>query len=234
MRLIVTRPREDAEALKAKLEELGHSVILSPLLDIVHNADIALPDEHYQFLALTSANGAHALAGHPMLPRLRSLPVLTVGPQSADAARSAGFVDVQATGGDATGLARYIAESRDPTAGAVLYVSGRDSASDFTGLLTAAGFKIARIIAYEAKAAAALATEVRDGADAVLLFSPRTARVWVDLVAKADLERMAMAMIHICISGNTAAALPDAYARRVASVPTEAAMLDIVASVRAR
>src|SRR5205814_737077 len=137
MRLIVTRPREDAEALKAKLEARGHTVILSPLIEVVPIAGTVIPNKPYQLIALTSANGARALSRHPALPRLHSIPAFTVGPQSAEAAKCAGFSDVHVAGGDAVGLAQHIAEACDPETGAILYVSGRDSASDFTGKLKA-------------------------------------------------------------------------------------------------
>ncbi len=45
MRLLVTRPSEDADALAAKLELLGHQVISSPLLHIAPRADIDIPQD---------------------------------------------------------------------------------------------------------------------------------------------------------------------------------------------
>jgi len=231
MRLIVTRPQEDADALKTRLEALGHKVILSPLLEILPLADAVIRDAPYQLIALTSANGMRALARHPALPQLRSRPVLAVGPQSAQAARSAGFSDVTMAGGDAIGLAEYIAKTGDRRKGPVLYLSGRDSAGNFAARLEARGFTVARVIAYEARAASQLSAEVHSGADGVLLFSPRTARIWVELIARSGLEAAARGMIHICISKNAGAALPETYPRRIAAQATEAAMLDVIASL---
>jgi uroporphyrinogen-III synthase len=225
MRLIVTRPIEDAKVLKAKLERLGHSVILSPLLDIVPLADAAIPEDRYQLIALTSANAARALARHPALPQLTRLSAFVVGPQSAQAAHEAGFADVHAEGGDAAGLADHIARTRDPDGGPVLYVSGRDSAGDFAGRLRRSGFSVTRVIAYEARPAPKLAPQVHLGADGVLLYSPRSARIWAELVAHEGLGVIVREMIHVCISGNAAAALPQAYAKRIAAQPTDAAVI---------
>jgi uroporphyrinogen-III synthase len=233
MRLIVTRPREDADALRATLEGLGHSVILSPLLDIVPLADAVVPKEPYQCAAFTSANGIRALP-REALARLRALPVFTVGPQSADAARLGGFADVRMAGGDASGLARHIAAACDPRKGPVLYVSGRDSASDFAGRLERAGFSVRRVIAYEAKAASGLPPEIAAGAEAVLLYSPRTASVWAELTARGRLARVARAMMHICISQNTAARLRQSYQRIVADEPNEAGMLAALARLEVK
>ena len=224
MRVIVTRPQGDAEGLAAKLEALGHEPILSPLLEIAP-LRFEIPSENYQLVAFTSANGARVISGHPTARHLLSLPAFTVGGQSASAAQKAGFARVEAAGGDAAGLADHIARNQDPQAGPVLYVSGRDSASDFAGLLKSSGFDVRRVIAYEAKPASRLAPAVREGADAVLLFSPRTARVWATLLVSEKLTRAGQIMPHVCISPNAAAALPCEYPKVVAGSPTEEGMI---------
>ncbi|WP_119390354.1 uroporphyrinogen-III synthase [Taklimakanibacter lacteus] len=225
MRLLVTRPPEDAEALKAKLESLGHRVILSPLLAIVPRADISIPVADYQSVALTSANAVRCLTGTSHLARLRHLPVLAVGPQSALAAHRAGFTRVTEAGGDGVGLARHIIDTARPAAGPVLYLSGRDTASDFTGLLERAGFSVRRVVLYEARAADRLAPGAA-GAEGVLLYSPRSARLWLDLAQRHDIK--AKAMLHYCLSPNIAAILPDGFVTRVAARPTEESLLEIV------
>src|SRR5262245_59783160 len=225
MRLIVTRPIEDGLALKEKLEPLGHSVILSPVLDIVPLGDVRIPEGSYQLIALTSANAARAVSRLPDFPHLMNLQAFVVGPQSAQAALEAGFVDVRAEGGDAAGLADHISRSCDPRAGPVLYVSGRDSAGDFAGRLGRAGFTVTRVIAYEARPAARLSPQVHAGADMVLIYSPRSARIWAELVARAGLESVIEAMMHVCISRNAAAALPETYPKQIAASPNDAGML---------
>src|SRR4051812_13059309 len=123
MRVIVTRPQGDAERIAAKIEALGHEPILSPLLEI-GPLPFDVPADDYQLVAFTSANGARAVSSHANLVHL---PAFTVGPQSAFTARNGGFSRVEAYGGNAVGLADHIARTRDPKAGPVLYVSGRDS-----------------------------------------------------------------------------------------------------------
>ncbi|MFZ5677358.1 MAG: uroporphyrinogen-III synthase [Pseudomonadota bacterium] len=225
MRLLVTRPREDAETLKERLEALGHQVILSPLLAIAPRPDIEIPAEPYQALALTSANAIRCLESSTLLVGLRHLPVMAVGPQSAAAARQAGFSDITEAGGDGIGLARHIIGALDPDAGPVLYLSGLDTASDFTGLLERGGLSARRVIVYEAKPAAALAADATH-AEGVLLYSPRSARLWLDLAERQAVP--ADVMVHYCLSANIAAILPDAFARRVAARPVEDALLEII------
>ncbi|MGE4250358.1 MAG: uroporphyrinogen-III synthase [Parvibaculaceae bacterium] len=225
MRLLVTRPRDDAQPLKARLEQLGHDVITSPLLEIAPCRDVDIPIVPYQLVALTSANALRCLAGDPRLDRLRHVPVMAVGPQSAAAARQAGFTRITAAGGDGVGLARHIINHARPEAGPVLYLSGRDTASDFSGHLERSGFAVTRVIVYEARPAQALAQEAAC-AEGVLLYSPRSARLWLDLAGRQDIA--ADVMMHFCLSPNIAAILPDGFARRVAARPDEDALLEII------
>ncbi|MGE0007743.1 MAG: uroporphyrinogen-III synthase [Parvibaculaceae bacterium] len=225
MRLLVTRPRRDADVLEPRLARLGHEVIVSPLLEIVPRPEIDIPAARYQLIAVTSANALRCLSDDDRLDRLRRLPVMAVGPQSAAAARQAGFACIVEAGGDGAGLAEHIIEHSRPEAGAVLYLSGLDTASDFSGRLERAGFTVTRIIVYEARAAAALAPDAAS-ADGVLLYSPRSARLWLDLAGRQGIR--ARAIMHFCLSPNIAAILPDGFARRVAARPDEDALLEII------
>jgi uroporphyrinogen-III synthase len=225
MRLLVTRPWQEAQILKPKLEQLGHEVIASPLLEITPRSDIRIPNAPYQLIALTSANAIRCLAGTGLLDRLRHVPTMAVGPQSGAAARLAGFASITEAGGDGAGLARHIIAHARPETGPILYLSGLDTASDFSGRLERAGFAVERIIVYEARPAARLAADAAR-AEGVLLYSPRSARLWLDLAAKQGIG--ADAMMHFCLSANIAAILPDGLARQVAARPDEDALLEII------
>jgi uroporphyrinogen-III synthase len=225
MRLLVTRPREDAQPLTEKLERLGHAVILSPLLEIVPRPGVEIPVSSYQLIALTSANAIRVLSTNKDLDRLHPLPVLAVGPQSAAAARQAGFAEITQAGGDGEGLARHIIDHARPELGPVLYLSGLDTASDFAGQLARKGFAVTRVIAYEARPVTTLAAEA-GRAEGVVLYSPRSARLWLDLAAKRAIA--ADVMMHFCLSPNIAAILPDGFATRVAARPDEEALLEII------
>ena len=80
MRLIITRPEEDAVTLKAKLESRGHTAIPAPLLKIVARPGAYVPPLAYQLICATSAN---ALTYFQAEDRLKNIPLLTVGPQSS-------------------------------------------------------------------------------------------------------------------------------------------------------
>lgn len=233
MRIAVTRPEEDAGPLKAKLEAMGHEVAMAPLLAIAPRNDVTIEPLPYQAAVATSANGIRALRGHE---HLKSIRMLTVGPQSLKAAAAAGFVQAEAHGGDVDGLARHIRERLDPHGGPILYLSGAETAGDLQGQLAAAGFDCRRVVLYDAVPATGLGqaeAPLRDGRlDAVLLYSPRSARIWCDLVARAGLVAEAAAPHYLCLSANVAKLLPPAWKRHIAAAPEESAMLALLEELR--
>jgi uroporphyrinogen-III synthase len=224
LRIAITRPVEDAAVLKTKLEALGHQTIMAPLLAIVPLPSAAIPDETWQAVAITSANALRT-ASAEMLEKLRSLPMLTVGPQSSRASREAGFAEIEEAGGDAAGLARHIAESHDPSRGPILYLSGREQAADFAGLLRTSGFQVTRAVLYEARPATALPDTIGE-ADGVVLYSPRTARIWAELATRENIDLPRVR--HFCLSANVAAILPAGSSIVVAAEPTESAMIEAI------
>ena len=189
MRVMITRPREDAEALAGRLAEDGIESLIEPLLEIIPRAGETLDLDDVQALMLTSANGARALG---RATDRRDLAVYAVGPATAAAARAAGFTTVATAGGDVEALSRLAEAELDAAGGALLHVSGRDVAGDLAGRLTAAGFEVRRAVLYEARTVSALSEAAvsalsRDRIDAVLLFSPRTAASFVRLSQQASL-----------------------------------------------
>jgi uroporphyrinogen-III synthase len=240
VRFIVTRPEHDAAAVAATLEGAGHQVVLAPLLAIVGRSAV-IPQRDYQVVLVTSANGARALAGHPDRKRLKGVEVHAVGPASAAAARAAGF-GVRQAGGEVGALTAAARRNLDPAKGPLLYVSGATVSGDLEGALRAAGFAVDRVVLYAAEpvttlpeAAAAALAEGRSG-DGVLLYSPRTAEIWVRLVTVAGLGAAAAKLRHLCLSQNVAvrvrAALPGAPVP-VADRPDEDAMVALALAVAA-
>lgn len=229
MHIIVTRPEDDARPLRTKLEARGHSVTIVPLLRIVAREGIDIPDLDYQLAVATSANGIRSLVANDHVKAIR---MLTVGPQSLKAAQEAGFARAEAEGGDVKGLVAHIAAQFRPEGGPILYLSGAETSGDLQGSLQDLGFEVDRVTLYDARpatdlgAAASLLRQHR--ADAVMLYSPRTARVWAALVAAEDLEGEAARLMHLCLSANVAAGLPVSWPRRVAELPQEDAMLALL------
>ena len=239
MRLIVTRPKADAATLAQHLEEAGHEVLLAPLLSIRLADKLEVPERDYQAVLITSANGARALEQRAGLARLRSATAIVVGPASAEAAVRAGFERIEQADGDVHALVRSTVALLRPGNGPLLYISGAVTAGDLAATLQRSGFQVDRVVAYEARPAEALPGPcaeaiAADGADGVVLYSPRSARVWAKLVVEAGLAAAAMQMVHYCLSENVAGALREGLgegvAVQVARQPNESALLELIAA----
>ena len=229
MRLLITRPREDAEPLAALLGERSIETALEPLMSII-DSDTPDPDlSGVQALLITSANGIRAFARR--VPG-RGIAVCAVGDASARAAGDLGFGDVASASGDVEALATMVKADRDPNAGALLHVAGTDLAGDLSGLLEAAGFEVRRAVLYEARAAGGLSGETRDAMEAgtldgVLLFSPRTAALFAELVTDAGVSETCRDLIAYCLSPAVAENVQSLVWRDVvvATEPSQEALL---------
>ena len=87
MKAIVTRPRAQAKPLVEALERAGAEVVECPLIEIERTSDEPVDGAGYDWLIVTSPNGADEIAA-----RGRNLPaVAAVGPGTAEALRSHGI-----------------------------------------------------------------------------------------------------------------------------------------------
>jgi uroporphyrinogen-III synthase len=155
-------------------------------------------------LAFTSVNGVAAFA---RLHGDRDRPVFAVGDRTARAAREAGFTAVASADGDVEALAALILQEAARLDGAVLHPSALEPAGDLVSLLAATGVGARRLAVYETvdrdPSPATLAG--LDDLEAVLLHSPRAARVLTSWLA----ERPARRLRALCLSPSVARPLED-------------------------
>lgn len=235
MRLLITRPREDAEALAELLGEQGIAVSIEPLLTIDYSEGDPLALEDVQALLATSANGVRALVRRT---DRRDIPLYAVGDATARTAIDTGFARVMSATGDVQALARLVIGRLDPKAGALLHAAASQLAGDLAGELARAGFTYRRLVLYQARPATALTTEtlaqLRDGKiDGVLLFSPRTAGTFTRLVDAADLAAALQSVVCFALSPAVNAAATRLIWERtvVASRPTQSDLVSAILDV---
>lgn len=202
LRILVTRPREDAAPLAEALAGLGIEPVLEPLMCIEFIDGPPLDLDGIQALLVTSANGVRAFCNRDSR---RHLPVFAVGGATAKAAHMAGFAAVSSASGDVAALAALVCGRLRAEGGDLLHVAGTRLAGDLAGMLAGNEFNCRREVLYGANVAAALSAEaVRDleegGLDGVVFFSPRTASVFAALVRRAGLEESAAALAAFCLS----------------------------------
>jgi uroporphyrinogen-III synthase len=87
VKVIVTRPRAQARPLVEALEAIGAQVVECPLIEIERTSDDPVDGAGYDWLIVTSPNGADEIARRGVnLP-----PIAAVGPGTAEALRAHGI-----------------------------------------------------------------------------------------------------------------------------------------------
>jgi uroporphyrinogen-III synthase len=237
MAVLVTRPSPDDELTASALRALGFEVLCAPMLrfEAVLFQDDA--ETNYGAVIVTSANALRAVAPQLGNSRLLELPLFAVGEHTAAAARDAGFGEVIVSKGDAGALRELVlaaAKSKQlKKVSPLLYLAGADLARDLAGELGEKGFTVATRTAYRMVPAPSLPREICDAfvahrIEAVLHYSRRSARAFLEAARTGGVEISALALPQCCISGAVAAVLREAGASQVttAASPDENALFE--------
>ena len=229
MRVLVTRPEDDAHETAARLKALGHVPIVAPMISIkfIDGPDIDLA--RVQALIATSSNGVRALARRT---RRRDIALFAVGRQTARAARQEGFAQVHSGDGDAVALANVVASSVGSGTGTLIHATGSEASGALVAGLTEKGFDVRRAVLYDTPAVVSLpsaaADALRDGSlDAALFFSQRTARIFSERVTEAGLAPQCANLLAACISAAAVQGLSPLKFQeiRIAPAPNQDALL---------
>jgi uroporphyrinogen-III synthase len=224
MAVLVTRPHPDDEATASALRDRGFEVLRAPMLRFEPVKFSDDEDAAYAAVIVTSANALRAIASQLAGSRLVKLPLFAVGEHTAAAAREAGFTQVMTAKGDASALRDLVLASvkakQLKKASTLLYLAGADLARDLAGELGEKGFTVVTHTTYRMVPASSLPQEICDAfvanrIEAVLHYSRRSARAFLEAARSGGVEISALALPQCCISAAVAAVLRDAGATQV-------------------
>jgi uroporphyrinogen-III synthase len=227
-RALVTRPREEADALVQALALRGVQALVEPMMQIHFLR--AVPDLlGVQAVLCTSANGVKALA---RTGADKGVPLFAVGDATAARARQEGFTKVESAGGNALDLARLVTDRLRPRDGRLLHVSGSEVAGNLVEALHQRGFATDRTVLYEARPVAALSAAAVHALaagkiDFALFSSPRTAEIFVRLADAAGVGAACDSVTALSISAAADAVFGNLAwrSRRIAERPDQPALL---------
>jgi uroporphyrinogen-III synthase len=237
MAVLVTRPHPDGESTAADLRARGFEVLLAPVLRFEPVAFRDDEDARYGAVIVTSANAVRGIESHLNASRLLKLPLFAVGEHTAAAARRAGFETVISANGDAGALRQLVEASVKTKAlkktSTLLHLAGADLARDLAGELGARGFSVVTLTTYRMAPVSGLPRETCEAfaanrVEAVLHYSRRSARAFLDAARAAGVEISALSIPHCCISDGVASVVRDAGAMQVmvAASPDENGLLE--------
>jgi uroporphyrinogen-III synthase len=235
MAVLVTRPHPDDDITASGLRARGYEVLQAPMLRFEPIAFVDDEDGQYGAVIVTSANAVRGLVPQLKGSKLLRLPLFAVAEHAAAAARAAGFENVISANGDAGSLrdlvlARVKSKQLKKTH-PLLYLAGADLARDLGGELGARGFTVVTRTTYRMSPVPGLPRETCEAfaanrIEAVLHYSRRSARAFLEAARNAGVEISALAIPQCCISDGVAAVMRDAGATQVmvAASPDENAL----------
>ncbi len=230
----ITRPSQDAGYFENSLKDKGFTSIVEPLLRIKYNK-INLETDNIQALIFTSANGVRAY----MYNRGRTdLPVYAVGDATGMEAKNSGFETVYISKGDVLFLSETIKEHACSNSGALLHIAGSVIAKDLSALLLAHNYKVNRKVLYEAVERKTLTRTMQetlndDGITGVILMSPRTARIFKEIIVSHNLHSIIPKLKLYCLSDAVAIQVRElGCGVIVAEHPTQVDIMDKITGVQ--
>lgn len=205
MHFLLTRPKHDSMELAKALRQQGHSLSQFPLLHIEFLPLEQIVPDDFQAILFTSANGVRALAHHLKSNIPAHLPVFTVGDASATEAARLGFGPTQSANGDVVALQKLVTKTLNPKKGPVLHGAGTRLAGDLKTALEGDGFSVCRRALYQANPAQAFNSATRrllksGTVSHMPFFSPRTARIFCQLIREEGLEKSLETTTALCLS----------------------------------
>jgi len=230
-RVVVTRAAEQSEQLVQALRERGAVPVLAPMVAFGPPDDASLLDEaiqelrYYDWIFLTSQNALRALQERCHLLKLSlaqitvGVRVAAVGPATAEAAENAGLkVAHVATKHQGVSLAEEL--SKELKGKRVLLPRSDQANPELVKKLKEMGAQVKEIVAYKTirpdnKDLARAEAMTREGADAVLFFSPSAVHHLQDLLGNEKFLEFSRRSVFAAIGPVTEEALRKAKVDRV-------------------
>ena len=211
MHILLTRPIEDCSEIISKFQSLGHQVSHLPLLSVnkVNYGEINFSD--YKGIIFTSANAIKFLDIKKIEKKMLCF---CVGSATEKKARSVGFQNVIAAGGNVENLKELILQNFDKKDGKLIYISGEIVSVNLDHQLEEEGYNIKRVINYRASPIEKFEERFIDELklkipDIVYIYSQNSASSFLNIIKIYQLESLWMNTNLMCIGEKTSTILNE-------------------------
>jgi uroporphyrinogen-III synthase len=234
MRVLITRPLEQAKKFNDLLNEQGFEGIVDPVLMIESLLESNLNAKEVQAFAVTSLYGLNFLSRSAIN---FDTPLYVVGKSTYKEAVKRGFRHVFMAEGEVESLANLILGTADSKKGQIIHVSGDVIRGDLVENLLRRGFNAERIIVYKAvekQSLEPLTVEwIKTGKiQCVVFFSPRTAKIFAKITR--HITDCFLNLYALCASKEIALGLEDMRWKEilVAREPTSEAVVELLKIIK--
>ena len=231
MKLIITRPLADSKGMHDYFESRGVECLINPLLEITYkkrNTNFL----NYDQVILTSRHAVRSLANKGLL----------FSKKKVHACGRSTYAEITEFAPDneyifhesVNDLVDAFRSSTSINNSKILYLRGRDVTVDFKSIFRDTNIKIDDSVEYIAKEKIFFNEQVLkefnlDKKISVIIFSFRTAEIFLEAIKKYNLSNKTSIIIAYCISENIASMLQiEGIQSKILTEPTEDAILDLL------
>lgn len=200
--LVITRPANVAQSF-ASLLNSNVKTLIAPALEY-SPLRYSLPSlERCDRLVFTSAQAVKIFARHT---ETHNIPVLVVGPQTAETARACGYKHVKSANGNVHDLVHTLKTQKQyATLHNLLYVSGKQVTGDLKKMLNGTPLSVSSLCVYDMKFVKELPIQTIQAFEnkkinSVCFFSKRSAQAFLKQIGRAKLTDMLQTVKALCIS----------------------------------
>ena len=231
MKLIITRPLADSKGMHDYFESRGVECLINPLLEITYkkrNTNFL----NYDQVILTSRHAVRSLVNKGLL----------FSKKKVHACGRSTYAEIREFAPDneyifhesVNDLVDAFRSSTSINDSKILYLRGRDVTVDFKSIFRDTNIKIDDSVEYIAREKIFFNKQVLkefnlDKKISVIIFSFRTAEIFLEAIKKYNLSNKTSIIIAYCISENIASMLQiEGVQSKILTEPTEDAILDLL------
>lgn len=192
MKILITRPHEEAISLAAKLKDLGYTTIVEPLIEVSFDPLDNFEDfSKYDAIVISSKNAIKAISSAD-----KNLNLIIVGEESTKFARTLGFKNAVFGGKNIDELKQNLMNYKK-----LLYLTG----SEITDDLSSSNNLIVRKVVYYTKPIQNVSANFLDfimepQPKIVLFFSTKTAQIFYEIISNYRLNSHCCNIIALTLS----------------------------------
>lgn len=222
--ILLIRAEEQALETQKQLAALGYQTHLNPLFTIKYKRDKAF--SLYQG-AIVLFSSVHGILGYMMQKQAVPLPFIAIGENTKTYAEALGFTTCLGCFQDRDDFLKHKAALRQP----IIYPTTKDSPTSFIKALP----QCYAYYVYEAQAKCQFHKHTKQlfmqkQISHVLLYSPRSAEIFMQTVEKYNYQNQLSTAKALCISPNTAKILPQNMWQeiKIAELPQQASLFALL------
>ena len=204
--VVITRPKEDAIKTAKILDNYQIKSFIEPVLEISFKQDdktkSKIANINNQVILTTSANAIRALKE---ISSRRDFKIVTVGKATQQIAKDIGFINVEFGGNDVDDLEKFVIKNYEHDA--LIYLSSNIVTKDLKQNLQNKNFKISQLEVYASEHVDNFSDEYlkklrNNEFNAILLYSLRSAKSFLNLTQKNNLQEYIRDINIFCLSEN--------------------------------